>query len=240
MSAALVKAGEFSFKYRGYLLPVAVLLYLIPSPRFMEDDALPGIVGFLIAAFGQVCRIATIGLAYIIRGGKDHRVYAEQLVTTGLYSHCRNPMYVGNFFLVIGLAIASNSWVFAIAGTIISLAMHRAIVAAEENFLRNKFGPEYDDYCARVPRWVPHLKGLGRTMNAMEFDWQRVLVKEYAASFDWFSATALVIIVNLWRDRSLDDHWLITAVMFLVIAARVVLSQRSRRLLRAEHIETAA
>ncbi len=159
VGSRLVGLGNFSFKYRGYMLPVAVILLVLPSPHLFADPSVAGLIGFLIAVVGQAARIANVGLAYIIRGGKDHKVYAEELVTSGLYSHVRNPMYVGNFFLVIGLAIASNSWVFVLIGVPLSLGMHKAIVAAEENFLRNKFGPQFDAYCAKVPRWVPRLSG---------------------------------------------------------------------------------
>lgn len=230
MGSRLVALGDFSFKYRGYLLPVAVILLIIPSPDILRDTGEAGFIGFLIAVLGQVVRIITIGLAYIIRGGKDHKVYAEQLVTEGLYSHCRNPMYVGNFFLLIGLAFASNSWLFALVGVPLSLGMHKAIVAAEENFLRNKFGAQFDAYCARVPRWVPRLSGLAKTISCMEFDWRRVVMKEYRAGFDWFSATALVVLVNLYRARELDDDSALTSLMVLVIIVRIALWWASRQM----------
>lgn len=215
------------------MLPVAVILLLIPSPRFSGDPAVAGLVGFLLAVLGQLARITTIGLAYIIRGGKDHKVYAEDLVTSGLYSHVRNPMYVGNFFLIIGLAIASNSWVFALVGIPLALGMHKAIVAAEENFLRNKFGAQFDAYCARVPRWVPRLSGLVATVRGMHFDWRRVVSKEYAATFDWFSAVAAVVLIKLWADDVLDDHEGLVATMVIVIALRFVLWYAARQINRA-------
>ena len=233
MGAKLVELGNFSFKYRGYMLPVAVILLFIPSLRFTADPAVAGLVGFLVAVLGQASRVFTIGLAYIIRGGKDHRVYAETLVTSGLYSHVRNPMYVGNFFLVVGLAIASNSWVFALIGVPLSLAMHKAIVAAEENFLRNKFGAQFDAYCARVPRWFPLLAGLATTIRGMQFEWRRVVSKEYAATFDWFSAVAVVVLVKLGVDGLLDDHQGLTAAMVIVIAIRFLLWFAARQINRA-------
>ena len=233
MGAKLVELGNFSFKYRGYMLPVAVILLFIPSPRFTADPAFAGLAGFLVAVLGQVCRVFTIGLAYIIRGGKNHKVYAETLVTSGLYSHVRNPMYVGNFFLVIGLAIASNSWVFALIGVPLSLAMHKAIVAAEENFLRNKFGAQFDAYCTRVPRWFPRLAGLATTIAGMQFEWRRVVAKEYAAMFDWFSAVAVVVLVKLGVDGLLDDHQGLTAAMVIVIAIRFLLWFAARQINRA-------
>ena len=233
MGAKLVELGNFSFKYRGYMLPVAVILLFIPSARFTADPAVAGLVGFLVAVLGQACRVFTIGLAYIIRGGKDHKVYAETLVTSGLYSHVRNPMYVGNFFLVIGLAIASNSWVFTLLGVPLSLAMHKAIVAAEENFLRNKFGAQFDAYSARVPRWFPRLAGLATTIRGMQFEWRRVVSKEYAATFDWFSAVAVVVLVKLGVDGLLDDHQGLTAAMVIVIAIRFLLWFAARHINRA-------
>ena len=233
MGARLVELGAFSFKYRGYMLPIAVILLLIPSPHFSADPATAGFIGFLVAVVGQAARIMTIGLAYIIRGGKDHKVYADTLVTSGLYSHVRNPMYVGNFFLVIGLAIASNSWVFALIGVPLSLGMHKAIVAAEENFLRNKFGAQFDEFCATTPRWVPRLAGLGRTVSGMQFEWRRVVAKEYAATFDWFSAVSVVVLLNLWRSDGLDDHEGLTALMAVVIGARIILWFAARQLNKA-------
>jgi protein-S-isoprenylcysteine O-methyltransferase Ste14 len=230
MKTRLVALGDFSFKYRGYLLPIAVILLIVPSPRLFADPGVAAVVGFALAVLGQAARVATIGLDYIIRGGKDHKVYAETLVTGGLYSHCRNPMYVGNFFLLLGLALASNSWVFALVGIPLSLGMHKAIVAAEEHFLRTKFGPQFDDYCTRVNRWVPRLSGLGKTLQGMHFDWRRVVMKEYRAGFDWFSATAVVILIRLAQAGLLDDYQILTAVMVLVIAVRLVLWFASRQM----------
>jgi protein-S-isoprenylcysteine O-methyltransferase Ste14 len=142
-------------------------------------------------------------------------------------------MYVGNFFLIIGLAMASNSWVFALVGVPLALGMHKAIVAAEENFLRNKFGPQFEAYCARVPRWVPRLAGLTTTLGAMNFEWRRVVAKEYAATFDWFSAVAVVVLVKLGHDGLLDDHEALTAAMVGVVLVRFVLWFAARQINRA-------
>lgn len=228
MSNRLVRLGDFSFRYRGYLLPIAVMLLLVPSPRLFPNPAYVGVAGSLIALIGQAMRVGTIGLAYIIRGGKDHRVYAEDLVTSGLYSHVRNPMYVANFFLMLGLALASNSWVFALVGVPLATLMHRSIVAAEEHFLRSKFGPQYDAYCARVPRWIPKLKGLGTTVRSMQFNWRRVLEKEYASPFDWMAAIAVIIILNIWRTGRLEDHSGLVVLMALIVLARLVVWAKAR------------
>lgn len=228
----LVEIGRVLFTRRGLLLPIGILLILLPSPRLADDSALVGIAGLLVALFGQAIRVGTIGLAYIIRGGKHHRVYAEDLVTTGLYSHSRNPMYLGNSFLLAGLALAANSWLFALVGVPIAIGWHAAIIAAEEDFLRRKFRARFDSYCARVPRLFPRFAGLPATFRGMHFDWRRVLVQEYAKPFDWIVMIALVLIANLWRANLVLAHRGLATLLLVIILARLALWVAARELKR--------
>jgi len=239
MSAGWVRAGRFAFRYRGMLLPIAIVLLLIPGPALMANPALAGVIGLAIALLGQFIRSANVGLEYIIRGGKDHQVYAEKLVTEGLYSHVRNPMYVANFFLVLGMAIASNSWVFLLLGIPIVVLMHSAIIAAEEDFLRNKFGAEFDAFCARSPRWLPRLSGLAATLRGMRFNWRRMLVQEYQKAFDWVAALALVVIVKIALAQALQAHSVVVGLMVAVIGVRVVLYASARMVSAADKAATA-
>jgi protein-S-isoprenylcysteine O-methyltransferase Ste14 len=240
MVSRLVAIGDFSFKYRGYMLPIAVVLLLIPSPKLATDCGTVGLAGFCVALFGQLLRIGTIGFDYIIRGGKNHKVYAEKLVTGGAYSLVRNPMYVGNFFLLIGLALASNSWLFVLVGVPLSLFMHRAIIAAEENFLRNKFGADFEHFCATVPRWVPKLSGWGKAFAGMHFNWLRVLAKEYFTPFDYLAAVCIVVAAKLWVDERIDDHPNLFGLMLGMIALRLVLWSIGSRLRKKETAAAAA
>jgi protein-S-isoprenylcysteine O-methyltransferase Ste14 len=231
-STAFQRYGQACFKHRGLMLPAAVLLLLVPSPPLCQNAIVTSLVGIGIALVGQFIRAGTIGLEYIIRGGKDHNVFAEKLVTGGLYSHVRNPMYLGNAFLLLGLAVASNSWVFLIGGIFIGVAVHIGIIGAEENFLRGKFGEEYVEFCRRVPRLVPRLSGLGKTFRAADrFNWGRVVDKEFMKPVDWTSATALVALVSLWRAGQLRDCPLLLLLIAVIVLARLVLwmVQRSRR-----------
>jgi len=239
MSSGLVQAGRFAFRYRGLLLPIAIVLLLVPSPALLPDPAVAGLIGLAIALVGQFVRSATVGLEYIIRGGKDHQVYADKLVTGGIYSHVRNPMYVGNFLLVLGMSIASNSWVFLLLGIPIVVLMHKAIVAAEEDFLRNKFGAEFDAFCARSPRWMPRLSGLAATFRSLTFNWRRMLVKEYQKPFDWLAALALVVIVKIALVHALERHALVVGLMVAVIVVRVALYIAARTLGGADQAATA-
>ena len=194
----MVRLGNFLFHYRNGLFPVFYLLLFISSPRIFEDYRLAVAMGLTLAVAGQALRAVTIGLAYIVRGGKDRQVYARNLVVEGIFSHCRNPLYVGNFLVLCGLGFASNSLFFLGAGIPLFALAYAAIIAAEENYLRGKFGSEYDEYCAKVNRFVPRISGLSETLQSMEFKWRRLLVKEYGSAYAWTAGMILVILKNLW------------------------------------------
>jgi len=146
----MVKFGNLLFHNRNWLFPLFYIILFIPSPEVFTNPVTAMVIGFSITLLGQIIRIITIGLVYIVRGGRNRTVYADNLVTTGIFSHCRNPLYVGNILILAGLGVASNSIIFIAIATPLFIFFYQAIVRAEENFLRNKFGHEFTDYCSRV------------------------------------------------------------------------------------------
>ena len=156
----MVKLGNFLFHYRNFLFPVFYAFLFIPSPHLFPNYKHALLLGFIIALLGQACRITTIGLKYIIRGGKNRKVYAEDLVTDGLFAHTRNPLYVGNVLILIGLGIMTNTLLFNLIMSPLFIFIYQAIIRAEEDFLSNKFGEAFDQYCADTNRWIPKLNGM--------------------------------------------------------------------------------
>jgi protein-S-isoprenylcysteine O-methyltransferase Ste14 len=218
----LVRYGNFLFKYRDAVFPAVLLgLFILTRPAWPRGDArlddLLDLVGVLVALAGQALRTATVGYAYIIRGGKNRKVYAEGLVTGGLFAHCRNPLYVGNILILAGLLIVWNAPLAYLLGVPFFLVGYVAIVAAEEAFLRGKFGAQYDAYCATVPRWGLRLRGLRASLADMTFNWSRVLVKEYGSAAYWIAGICLLQLADSlayqpWRARPVYHAALAAAV----------------------------
>jgi protein-S-isoprenylcysteine O-methyltransferase Ste14 len=209
----MIKIGNFFFKYRNWLFIILYLLLFLPSPALFSEAAfgsnyywLPIILGLVITVTGQAIRGATIGLAYIIRGGKEGKVYAEELVTTGIFNHCRNPLYVGNILMLLGVGVLSNSLLYVLVVMPLFLVIYQAIVLAEENFLRNKFGASFDQYCSRVNRWIPSLKGIGNTFASMHFKWKRWILKEYNTQYVWLTGITLILLLKYPQITSYNDN----------------------------------
>jgi len=170
-----IAIGNFFFRYRNALFPLVFLLSVIVlRPKFLLGNPTVNrfviILGVALAVFGQVFRLMTIGWEYIHRGGKDGKVYAQRLVQRGMYGITRNPMYVGNALIAVGMALSTCSPV--IYGLIIPffLFVYQAIVSAEEHFLRNKFGAEYEAYRARVNRFIPSVRLLPEAFSGMRYN----------------------------------------------------------------------
>ncbi len=182
----IVNLGDFLFKYRNVAFPFLYVTLFLPCPLVTPVLA-PWFyaIGVGIATLGQGLRVLTIGMDYIVRGGRDKKVYAHELVQTGLFAHCRNPLYLGNVFIIIGLGIAANSEVYLFGAVPLLLFFYVCIILAEERFLRCKFGENYTVYCERVRRIVPRLTGIKNTVGSHTFNSVRVIVKEYGTLYLW-------------------------------------------------------
>lgn len=194
----IIRAGNFLFRYRNGLFPVIYLLVFIQGSPVIADYRVAAAAGFLVALAGQVLRAITVGLKYIIRGGRKHQVYAEQLVQGGVYAYCRNPLYLGNALILLGIGLAANSWLFLGVAVPFFTFSYWAIIAAEEDYLRGKFGREFDDYCARVHRFLPKKPARTSQAGQIRFDWRRLITAEYGSAYLWIAAFLLVTLKNSW------------------------------------------
>lgn len=188
----MVSIGNVLFRNRNWIFPSLLVFVLLASRPIIfrgneQLDRLLDFGGLGLALLGQLLRALSIGLAYIKRGGKNKHVYAESLVREGIFAHCRNPLYLGNVLIISGLAVIYNSTLFYLVAIPGSLLAYLCIIAAEEAFLREKFGEKYDVYCREVNRFIPSLRGFGRTLKAMPFDWRRFMRKDYGSVFYWVS-----------------------------------------------------
>lgn len=96
---------------------------------------------------GFVCwGIATLG-------SKRTSGLPESLVAAGPYLLSRNPQYVGDFLLFVGVAVLANSGVVAVTHLLTALVL---LVApfAEEPWLESRYGDAYAVYRQRVPRYL--------------------------------------------------------------------------------------
>lgn len=80
----------------------------------------------------------------------------DELVTTGIYAHTRNPMYMGHLVFLTGLTLVTRSPVsLALTAGLVHWFDERA--RTDHRRLTKIFGTPYEEYASRVPRWLPGL-----------------------------------------------------------------------------------
>jgi protein-S-isoprenylcysteine O-methyltransferase Ste14 len=196
----LERVGSRLFAWRNWLftlLLVGLLGVLRPLPLRGNSSADRWLdaAGLILALMGQGLRGVVVGYAPIKPGGKKGRVGADRLITDGMFDHVRNPLYLGNLLVLTGLFVMHNNPWGYLVGLPGFLFAYAAIVVAEEAYLRGRFGAEYQEYCRRVPRWLPRLRGLRQSLAGKPFDGRRMVRTEYGSAFAWV-AGALVILAH--------------------------------------------
>lgn len=221
----VINYGHFLFRYRNALFPVILLILVIifpprPAANNINLDFWMDVVGILIIISGQVIRASVIGLVYIKRGGVNKKIHADTLVQDGIFAHCRNPLYVGNILILLGfLVIHNNPWVY-LCGCTFYLFSYYAIVKAEESFLQEKFGDEFKQYCNNVSRWLINFSGITETLRSMQFNWRRVIAKDYTTILTWFLTVILLVSLEhiTFYDSGLTWSLVIQMVPLVVVA----------------------
>lgn len=79
---------------------------------------------------------------------------ATVLVSQGLFKYSRNPIYVGDAFLLLAWTIWLGYAINLLWLALFVLYMSKVQIAAEERALQKKFGTAYQQYCQRVRRWL--------------------------------------------------------------------------------------
>lgn len=214
--SATVGLGRVLFRFRSFTpVPViAFLLWRLAQTRGFAGaggptvDALLDVVGLLVAFAGQALRFYTLGQVPEGTSGQGSVLEATTLNTRGPYSYVRNPLYVGNLGIVLGLLlVAHDPWVYAIALAFF-FGEYFFIIRAEESFLRGLYGAKYDEFCSKVRRWIPRLTPAydGKLRN--EFDVRRALKKEHNPFAAWASGALVLIGWEAYARGGLDTSLL--------------------------------
>jgi protein-S-isoprenylcysteine O-methyltransferase Ste14 len=125
---------------------VFISLFVWPS---WKADSAPDLMcewgGYLLILAGLAIRIWST--MYI--GQRK----SKELITEGPFSMSRNPLYVGSFFVVIGIALSLVNYVLLLAALFITVPLHFIVVLSEEEHLMELFGKQYAEYKRRTPRF---------------------------------------------------------------------------------------
>ena len=129
------------------------MLYPLPWIGDIFGDLLFG-VGW-VALFGvAMLWITAIRAMMRAKTTFDPNAEPDHLVTSGPFGITRNPMYLANTLLLIGVAFVTGIAWFLLFAFLAAFATQKLAIEKEEKILAAKFGKKYRDYAKRVRRWI--------------------------------------------------------------------------------------
>jgi len=141
------------FTYRSYTpVPFVVLMLWFSAPTLKTL-----VIGFVIAVVGEMVRFWGVSYA-----GSETRttgtVGGTHLVTVGPYAYVRNPLYIGNILMYLGLGIMSNALMpyLQLVALAYFVFQYSSIIRIEEEYLSQTF-TNWKEYSANVHRFIPRL-----------------------------------------------------------------------------------
>lgn len=184
--------GNFLFKHRSYLPLViivaglSVFVYSKVNFPFHSWDWIYDLGCVLISAFGLLIRVLAVGFSADNTSGRNTTSgqIADEINTTGLYSICRHPLYLGNFFMWLGIAMFTQNLWFIVAFTFLYWLYYERIMYAEESFLIKKYGSRYTDWAATLPAFVPNISKWRKPKYS--FSWIKIIRQEKTGILNLF------------------------------------------------------
>jgi protein-S-isoprenylcysteine O-methyltransferase Ste14 len=205
------RSGNWFFIWRSYLPAVMIApMYLamlhfqrpLGSHRVQEQWE---IVCLVVSFLGLLVRVLTVGYAPAGTSGRNTtKQIADVLNTTGMYSMVRHPLYLGNFLIWLGISMFCLEWWLVAIFCLTYTVYYERIMFAEEEFLRRKFGGEYEQWSTRTPAILPNFRLWRRP--AMSFSWRSVLRREYPGVL---GIVAVFFTLETLEHFIVDRRWVI-------------------------------
>jgi hypothetical protein len=157
---------------------------------------------------------------------------AEVLNTTGMYSIARNPLYLGNFVIILGATLFIQVWWLALIVWVGVWLYYERIILAEENFLRNKFGDIFLKWADKTPIFLPNFKNWNKPN--LPFSFKTVLRREFSTFFAIIATfTFLYIAADLFAEGKfeLSLPWAVLFIFALIVyITLLILKKKTNKL----------
>ena len=200
------KTGNWLFKHRSFLplIMFPFLLYCVLTPLTASIQTVLLYTGMILSYIGECFRIFTI--AYVPAGTSGRNTkqqLANILNKKGTYSMLRHPLYLGNFFIFLGVFIFTGEIYGILIYILIFWIYYERIIFAEEAFLINKFENEFQDWSLITPAFIPNIFSYSKPEPP--FSIKQVLEREYTGICGIFAIYSILLVFRnyCWDIRPL-------------------------------------
>lgn len=237
----LIKVGNWLFVRRSwlpifvYILALVALLY-DSDEVFLLNSHWYAYLCIAVSFLGIVIRAFTIGFVPKNTSGRNtsEGQVADTVNSKGMYSVFRHPLYVGNFFMWLGLIMyVAIDW-FILLAIILYFIYYEKIIMAEENYMRGKFGDKYETFCSNTNIVFPKFRWVS---PELPFSFRNVIKREYYGLFYMVLSFVFIDAMKNWfvtKTLYVGEFWIIFGLVTLVVCAVIRLISKSTKWLTIE------
>jgi protein-S-isoprenylcysteine O-methyltransferase Ste14 len=194
------KLGIILYRWRGLIGFIAFcFVWLLSRPSWTTIwFSLP------ITIIGLFLRFWASG--YIGIEARNKKLSAKFLITHGPYCFIRNPLYLGNFFITLGVLVGFSSPVYLIIIILLLFWVeYLIIIRAEQDFLSKQFGEEYLSYCKTTGAILP--KNLFGYTVLTKSNNQKFILRNAIREFQTVLILILIYVAIYFRICWLKSHF---------------------------------
>ena len=207
-----INSGNWLFRWRSYL-PLIMLIFFFFSMQYYTiplDSHLFAssweIFCIAISMLGLIIRAATIGYTPKGTSGRNtKKQVANSINTKGIYSVVRHPLYLGNFFMTLGISLYPFIWWLVIIYILSFWIYYERIMYAEESFLRKKFDNQFINWSKDTNAFIPNFKNYQK--SDMHFSFKNILKREYHGFF--------AVIISFYIFKQLGQYVVLNEIIYV-------------------------
>jgi len=217
-------SGKWLFRRRSWLpvimVVAGIVMMYLGNRQAIIFDLRDEMIFLGISLFGEAVRIFTVAYAPRNTSGRNTEAgqIADELNVTGFYSVVRHPLYLANFFMWLGPVLFLRSAWFTVVFGLIYWLYYERIMFAEEQFLRRKFGEEYDKWSETVSAFIPF--SFRYIPPKLHFSVRNVLKREYNSFVNVF---LIFLVLDVCRNFFLTERVFFTRIWLLLFAGAAMI-----------------
>ena len=145
--------GKWVYRFRS-ITPVPLLFFAL---WLSEPAASTIITGIILVAIGEGIRMLAMFETHNKTSTRGTVAQSNTLVTTGIYSRTRNPLYLGALFTGLGYMSVTGNVTLVAVFLLLFAIQYYLIIRYEENYLRGEFPEDFEKFFSSIPRFIPRL-----------------------------------------------------------------------------------